>query len=330
MGLIAAAVVAVVGAAAYAGSAAAENKAKQSALTAQQKAWLNLKPIDIKDTQKVASDADIERFKNSLATQEQYDPTFSAMRKQGSANILKGLREDASGHSIAQNSLDQLAESNTKNSAAEQGVIDQLIARAKSDLDAGATLPPEFQAELVRSGLAKAGTSGLPLNGEGAAGVESRTLLGKAGIELQQQRQNEALQAAEGAGGIQSRRAQILEGLSTLDNNLRTASAARSGGAIQLANGSMPNVGLSGADVANLSLKNNDFENRRTLALGGIKANKYLSQGAANSAYISAGGQAITGVIGAGAGGGSPSWIGGLLNSSNGNQFNNSAGNPVY
>ncbi len=296
MGLI---VAAVVVAAAAAGSAYAENEATQSALTEEQKAWNKVKGTDIGKTQKLAADADIAKYRQQFQAQRDIDPKYAALRDSGANGVLDALQQDASGNSTARRSIDALEASSNKNTPAEQSVIEGLLKRAKSDLDAGATLPPEFQAELVRSGFAQAGAAGAPTNGDGGTGTQVRTLLGSAGINLQNQRTQEATLAAGSAGEIQSRRSQILGGLAQLDNNLRSSQFDRAFGASKLGSGSVPNVGLTGADVANLSLNNDALENRRQLALGGINANRALAQGKANSSYIAAGGQAVSGGLGA-------------------------------
>lgn len=323
--LIAAAVVAAAGAAAGAYEA---NKGQQGALSAEQQAWLNVKDISIKDQQRIVSQGDLDKYKAQFAAQQQVDPTGAALRTKGEAGVLSAINQDASGNTIAQQTLNQEKTLSDQQTPQENDVVNSLIARAKSDLAAGATLPPEFQAELVRSGLSGAAANGQSLNGEAGAGTNVRTLEGSAGIQLQAQRQNEAIQAASSAGDIQSRRASILSGLSVLDNNLRGAQLQRSAGAAGLGFSSVPNIGLSGAQVGDLSLANWKLDNTRTLAIGGINANKIISNATANTSYINAGTSAITGALGAysgGAGGGS--WIGGLLSSSRGGNGVGTSGN---
>lgn len=339
MGLIIAAVAAAaISAAAYAGSSYMKHQGEMAALSAEQQAWMNVKDINIKDQQRLVSQADIDKYKGQFAAQEQVDPNAAALRKEGTAGVLNQLRQDQSGNTIADQSLKQSAALSSAESGPEKGVIDDLIARAKSDLESGATLPPEFQAELVRSGLAGSAQNGMALNGNGQAGVNTRTLLGGAGIQLQAQRTAEAEGAATTAGDIQSRRASILQGLAILDNDLRGAKTQRATGAAAFGYSATPDIGLSGKDVGNLSLANWKLDNQRVLALGGINANKALSTANANAAYVTAAGNFASSAVGsiagggagAGGGGGGSSWIGGLLNSggyggSYGSVINNNA-----
>lgn len=337
--IVAAVAVAAVGAAAAAGSAYEKHQGEMSALSAEQQAWLQVKGYDIKGNSRLVSQGDLDKYKAQFQAQQAVDPTGAALRTQGEAGVLNQIRQDASGNSIAQQSLNQSKAISDAQTPQEQGVINDLIARAKSDLAAGATLPPEFQAELVRSGLAGSAQNGEAINGSANAGANTRTLLGQAGIQLQAFRQNQALQAAGAAGDIQSRRASILSGLAEMSNNLQAAQYQRATGGAAMGYAGVPSIGLSGHEIGNLDLANQKLENTRTLALGGINANRALSSANANAAYIQAGGQFVQNAIGAYAGGGTGgmmsggsggggggSWISGLLNSGGGYSGGGSGG----
>jgi len=329
MGLLIAAAVVAAGAAAY--GAYETNKGNQQALSAEQQAWMNVKDIDIPEQQRLVSQADIAKYKNQFAQQAAIDPNSAALRTQGVGGVLQALKDDRNPNNISTQTLAQGKALSDKGAAGEQGVIDQLIARAKSDLAAGATLPPEFQAELVRSGLSGAATNGQALNGDAGAGTQVRTLLGQAGIQLQAQRQNEAVNASEAAGQIQSRRASILQNLAVLNNDLTGARSNRALGAAGAGYSAVPDIGLSGKDVGNLSLANWKLGNTRTLAIGGIQANKAISNATANTGYASAISSGVTGALGGmGGGSGGGSWIGGLLNQGGYGSGGGGGGNPNW
>src|SRR5262249_5321270 len=156
---------------------------------------------------------------------------------------------------------------------------------AHDELAAGATLPPSFQAELVRSGLENGSTPGA--TGQGAQGVATRTLLGSAGLQLQQQRQQEAEAALGSAGSLQAGRESALGELATLDNNLRAGAATRAAQAAVFGNNSVPNIGIGGNTVVGMDLSNLNFQNQIKLGLAQLNAGKTLNHASMVNGIIS-------------------------------------------
>jgi hypothetical protein len=179
-------------------------------------------------------------------------------------------------------------------------------------LNAGATLPPEFQAELVRSGLESSGASGT--TGSGAAGVQARTLLGSAGLELQAHRRSQATDLLSTADALKQNRASILANTLGVLENTKNQNQARSTAAYQIGAAGVPQAGLNGADVVNLNLQNLNLRNQRTLGVGNVDANYALAKGAANQQLIGGLTSAATGMIGGvGGAGGGAGGAGGIL-----------------
>jgi hypothetical protein len=282
----------IVGIGAGIGTSILQNDANQSALSAQQNALNQLKTLDIPTLEKMASDQDLAKYKADFDAQAKIDPNFAAMRTQGSQGILDALKLDASGKSLADTSLKGFSDAAGKNSAANQPIIDSLLAQAKQELSAGATLPPEFQAELVRSGLETNGQGGLNIDGRGAAGTNIRTLVGSAGLQLQAQRRQQAQSMTGTASALQTQQQNALAELSQLSNNLTNSKMNRGVTATTMGNATVPSIGLTGGDAVNMSIANTNLDNNRTQAIGNVNASRALSTGAM-----------WTGILGAGTGG---------------------------
>jgi hypothetical protein len=331
MGFIAGAAVAALGSM---GSAYLTWDAQDSALDAQEAALKKLKTIDIDEMKDLASETDIDRFRKQFEVQRDIDPRFAALRDKGAGNLLRALSDDASGQQYSDTTLKALGEDLEAERPVTQRLIDQLIERAEADLSAGATLPPEFQGELIKAGLERAGARGEAIDGRGVAGTEIRRLLGSEGLALKERREAGALAKVGAAENLRARRSQVLSELAQLDNNLRGAKVNRAAGAIATGSAAVPAVGLTGADAVNMSLSNLDLKNQVTLGLGNIKAQKRLAEGQMYSSMLSSGTNFIGGLMGGGggmggmlggsgtqapmgnasAGGNYGSWIGGILN----------------
>lgn len=312
-----------VGAAVYKGVSGGKalSKAEQTRLAALD----SLKPLDAQEMSKVAGDAEIKRFTDSIASQRKLDPDFARMREQGGKNIVSQLQSDANPTSAGNSSLKEMRElvGNAKGSTDE--VLAQLMDRVKADLDAGATLPPEFQAELVRSGMEKAGASGLDMSRGGDAGANTRRLLGSEGLALKMAREANAVRNLGAATNLRNDRSKALIGIAALDNDLKNATMGRAGAAISTSNSNMPSIGLSGADAADIYQRNAEFENKRILERAKITSDTTLAK-AANNAQMAGGiasgvSSAIGGYAGAAGGaagtgsggGGFGSWLSGLF-----------------
>lgn len=298
-----------VGAAAYEGEA--KKGAAADAAKAQTDALNGVQYLDINKLNSDALAADSAKFQNQFALQEKYDPTVANLRTQGASGVLDGLKDNPDENSL----LHQLAQAGTEDSPKRDAIINQLMDGAQTELNAGATLPPEFQQELVRSGLESTGAAGT--TGSGAAGVQARTLLGSAGIALQQQRQTQATGLLSAADSLRQNRAAILSNALAGVEQANNAQQGRQINAFQIGAAGVPNAGLSGADVTNLALQNTQLHNQVTLGKGNVNANLALANGAANAQMAAGIAGGVTGAIG-GVGGGGGGMISGLMGSGGG------------
>lgn len=299
MGLITAAVAvgAVAAGAAVAKGMAAKSAAK-SAANAQSAGYDALEYIDIDKMSDTALAGDRKRFENQFKLQKDIDPTVAGLREEGAKGMLEGLKDDGGANDL----LRQLTEEGQTDSPKRTALINQLFDQAQGELDAGATLPPEFQAELVRSGLEKTGAAGT--TGSGAAGVESRTLLGRAGLDLQAHRRDQAATLLSTADALKQRRAAILADTLGTSNSVKNQTQARQANAYSIGAAGVPQAGLAGADLVNLNLANLQQQNQATLGKAGVKSNLALANGAANQAIIGGVASGVTTAIGGVGGGG--------------------------
>ena len=240
----AAAIPGIVGAGSSIANAAVTNSAQQSALGAQEGAINSLQPYDIASLNSLATTQDLAKYQEDFAAQAQYDPLFASMRTQGAQGVLGALASNANPLSIQNQGISNLQTTTNANVKANQPVIDQLLAAAKAELAGGATLPPAFQAEMIRSGLAGGGAAGTGVAGEGATGVGVRTLLGSAGQAYQAQEQQMAQSAAGTAGSLEQQQQAALNELTQLSMSLNTQKAALAGGAVAAGNATVPSIGL--------------------------------------------------------------------------------------
>jgi hypothetical protein len=270
---------AVIGIGAGVGSAVLSSNAKSDAIDAQKAALNGLRSLDVPSLTDTASKQDLAKYQADFAAQVANDPAYAALRTGGAANLNNLLTQDNSGTGLADTSLSKASTALSANSAPTASVISSLMDQAKQELAAGATLPPEFQAELVRSGLAAGGTAGTGTNGSGSSGTGIRTLLGSAGLQLQQQRQAQAESLSGAASNLQTQQQQALAELAQMSNTLSQSKAQRAGAAIAVGNATVPSIGLSGQDAVNLNIANTNLANNKTTAIGNLNAQGALNNG---------------------------------------------------
>jgi hypothetical protein len=304
MSIIAVAVIAAVGVAGAAIKGAAAKKAA-GAMTA---GWNATKPLDIEEMKVLGKETDLQKYQDQFAAQAKHDPVLAKMRSQGSENFLSQLNLDKSGQTIGDKSTREVSELIASAKEGQQSAIDALMKKAKSELDAGATLPPEFQAELVKAGLEGAGAGGMGIEGRGAGGTAVRELLGAAGLKLDQQRTTNAINYVGAADSIRTGRMAALTGLTGLDEGVRNSKAERGKMGIGIGTSAMPSIGMSGTTAMALSARNNEFENNRKLGLAGVKAAKIQSQGDMWASILGSVGGAVSGGMSGGVGGGGTNW----------------------
>lgn len=245
--------------------------------------------------------ADVQNANARLALQGQIDPKLLEARYQGEASqaeLLKklGVQSDA----VANQAV-------TEAMTGQQGMMDaknKLISDAMAQLQQGATLPPDVQAELVKSGLEASGMVTQHASAKGVGGQQLRTIIGQAGVNLQMKRQQQASEMLSSAQNLETSRQNILQNLfpRLTQNQLSNLQGQQS--AIQLSNSMLPQAGLSGSSVANLWLARVGATNQINQDMANSQAQASMNMG--NIWGRAAGGavSSIGGMIPKGGGGG--------------------------
>jgi hypothetical protein len=197
--------------------------------------------------------------------------------------------------------------------ATQQGQ-NQLIDAALAQLKAGATLPPDVEAQLVQSGLEASGMVTQNASGKGIGGQQIRTLLGTAGIQLQQQRQQQASGLLAQAQNLETQRQSVLQDLFPRLAQTQLAQTQGAESIFQTGQSAVPQAGLSGTQLANSWLQRIGALNQITAQQAGVNANQRLAEGQIWGNVIGGvtGGVGSSGILsgigggGAGAGGVAP------------------------
>jgi len=273
---------------------AAATQAK-AAKRAKELAWTNLDPAVVNAQ---AQQADIERAQQRLALQAQIDPALAELRHTAQGQLLDQSKQ------IGQGTPQELAALAASNAiAGDQQTTDlkqRLIDAALTELNAGATLPADVQAEFVKAGLERSGMATGGANTTGVGGVIAREVLGSGALALKQQRQEQAQKLIGTATALDTTRQQILGSLFPSINNMKLADLNATAGALGTANQFVPEAGLSGRDIAALWQE-------RINAVNGINqmaANNRAANQQATGQLISSTVGSLTGSLGGMMGGG--------------------------
>lgn len=199
----------------------------------------------------LAGAADVNQAQNRLALQGAIDPAMLQARFDSQDAILKashGLGADSTamkvGETAAQEALTGVA--------GMDQVKASLIDAALKEINAGATLPPDVQAELVQTGLEKSGMVTGKAGAQGVGGQLIRQLIGSAGINLQGERQKRATALAGAAQELEASRQSILQNIFPNLSAVQLNQLQGQQGVLQQSNSMVPQVGLSGSDIANI------------------------------------------------------------------------------
>lgn len=307
MGVVTALVVGGVAAAAAAGAAAAKKAAADKAATAQKNAIKGEKKIlgdelSYSRVNQQAVQAERNRALERIRLQEEVDPELAQLRQLGKQQLLAQAQQpDASRESVQV--AKQLFEENVKPSEGLEKLKDQIIGKAQEKLSQGATLPPEFQAELVRAGVSQGAQAGLKPT-QNTVGGRLYQALGSAGIALQAQREQEAQSLAQTASGLQESRARILSSIFPTISQTEATQRGIAASAFGIGDQTLPQAGLTGAEAANLQINRGNALMKLRGKRGAVSAQQALAAGEANAAYIKAGGQFATSALGSFGGGG--------------------------
>jgi hypothetical protein len=210
----------------------------------------NLKPSRVSEA---ARAADVERAEQRLALQQRIDPALLATRFVSQEKLFELAREGAesAGDQVAAQLFEEV--SGAPDARLEQ-LRGTLLDQALDEIEAGATLPPDVQAELVQAGLEGAGTVGAGSDVRGLAGKLTRKLIGSEALNLKKARQDQAIRLGQASEDITARRLGILGSVFPALKNLQTQNIQQQQALFQTANQAVPEAGLGGSDVANIFL----------------------------------------------------------------------------
>ena len=331
--LVAGAAVAAAGAAgaAYSKKAAADKAAvaQKNALKGQQRILKD--ELSFERINQAATDADELRAVNRKALQERIDPELAKLRQLGKERLLEEAKrpnESLESTKVAKT----LFEENAVEDPRLKALKDSIIQRAQEDLSAGATLPPEFQSELVRAGVEQGSQAGFKVDRRTVGGSIARAL-GLGGVQLQQAREQQATNLAGAATNLQESRAGIL---ASIFPSIKAAEEERRKNAITdfgIGESTLPESGLTGREAAGIQQNRGNTLLKIRGERGKVSAQQALAAGEANAAYIGAGTSFVTsalgaygggggGAIGGGGGGGGYGKILGMIGSGQGNAGN--------
>lgn len=197
-----------------------------------------------------AAEQDVAQAQQRLALQGQLDPELLKQRYAAEALLSSQLENIGKGSA---NTIANLATQEAiAGGAGTTELKNKLIDAALTELNAGATLPPDVQAELVQAGLEKSGMVTGAASPRGVGGQLLRKEIGQNAIKLQADRQARAQALAATASQLDQSRQSMLQSLFPNLANLQGQDVKLTSGILQQSNAMMPEVGLTGRDVAEL------------------------------------------------------------------------------
>lgn len=291
----------VVAAGAAASSIAKKNALKRAASAQkrgiQQQDAILRKKLDPAALNRFAQQVDRERALNRIELQRDVDPEIAELREFSKKQLLEISQQDESAKQSTQ-VANQIFRENIEADPRMERLKDTIVARAQEDFDAGATLPPEFQAELVRAGIQTGAQAGVGTSGRTVGGVTSR-LLGSAGIALQQQRAQEGVALASAADNLVRSRQQIL---SNIFPTVKVQEDAKYGRAVQnlgIAEGLLPEAGISGNAAIDIEIGRQKGFANLAAQRGQVRAGEAAARGEFTAGLIGAGTSLATAGLGA-------------------------------
>ncbi len=308
---------AAVAASRAAGAAHAKSKAADKAAEAQKNALKGQKKILEEElsygkVNQQAVQAERQRAKDRIALQEEIDPELAQLRQLGKEQLLAQAKQPGASQQSVQVANQLFAEFQKPDQGIEH-LKDQIISKAQEDLNRGATLPPEYQAELVRAGITAGSQAGLK-TAQSTIGGKVTQALGAAGVNLEQQRTQEAAGLAGVANNLEQSRAKLLESIFPTISQSEATQRAVAASTFGIGEQTLPQAGLTGQEAANLQINKGNTLMKIRGKRGAISAQQALAHGEANAAYINAGSQFASSALGAYGGGGGG--IGSIMNSS--------------
>jgi hypothetical protein len=252
----------------------------------------NLEPAVV---QEAATAADIQRTQQRLALQATTDPALSQLRFLSQQRLLE--QGAAAGGGPGDVLAAQLFEEVSEPEDIRQATLrNKLMDAALEEIEAGATLPADVQAELVRAGLERSGTVGTGTSSRGLAGQLTRRLIGNEAIQLKRARQDQAVRLGLAANELQNQRLGIMSGVFPQLKGLETQNIATQQQLLSTANQLTPEAGLGGADIANVFLARVGATNQIAQSVADTNARQALDTAAAWQGALGTIGQTASGV----------------------------------
>jgi hypothetical protein len=235
-----------------------------------------------------ATSADVQRAQQQLALQGQIDPALLQTRYTAEGGLKNQLDQILASNAPADQVAKLAASTALTPTPGLNDVKNKLVDAALSDLKAGATLPPDIEAQIVQHGLEQSGMVTGKATAQGVGGTMLRTLFGTEGLKLQAQREAQASGLATSAQQLDTARSQVLGALFPNLTAQQTSKLAATGSTFGATQAAVPQAGLSGTDIANIWMAR-------------VGATNALTQSAANAA--SQGAQAQSAIWGNALGG---------------------------
>lgn len=324
MGIITALVIAGVAAAGAAGAAYAKKSAADKAAHAQKSALTGQKKIlqdelSFDRINQAATDADRLRANNRLQLQQEIDPELAKLRQLGKEKLLaESQRPNESLQSTQV--ANTLFNENGKQDPRLEALKSSIINRAQEEIAAGATLPPQFQADLVRAGVQQGSQAGFATDAKTVGGTIARAL-GIGGEQLKVARENQATHLAGAATNLEESRARILGSIFPTIAASEQARRQDAASAFGIGEATLPESGLTGREAANIQQNRGNTLLRIRGQRGQISAQQAQAQGEATAAYIGAGTSFATSALGAFGGGGAGGILGSVQGGNGGGGF---------
>lgn len=296
-GIAVAATVAVGAAAsAYAKKKAADQAAKAQKNAISQQEELLRRKLDPGALNRLAQQTDKERALNRIELQKEVDPEIAKLREFSKQRLLDLAQQPESSRQTTQ-VANQLFQEGIKEDPRITALKDSIINRAQEDFNAGATLPPDFQAELIRAGIGQGAQAGVGTAGRTVGGLTSR-LLGSAGINLQNQRTAEAVALTGAAQQLTDARQRILANIFPTVKATEDAAAGRATAGLGIAESLLPESGLTGTQAADIQIAQTKGQANLLGQRGNIRAQQAVDQGQFAAGLIGAGTSLVSGVAG--------------------------------
>jgi hypothetical protein len=232
-------------------AAAMKDAAETQARALEKQRQFVFSQLDPAKINMMAGAADVDQVRNRLALQGAIDPSLLKARFESQDAILnasRGLGAD----STAMKTGELAAKEAVAGVKGMDQVKASLIGAALKEISAGATLPPDVQAELVQTGLEKSGMVTGKAGAQGVGGQLIRQLIGTAGINLQGERQKRATALAGAAQELEASRQSILQNIFPNLSAVQLNQLTGQQNVLNQSNSMVPQVGLSGSDIANL------------------------------------------------------------------------------